>query len=84
MVVERESVESQARKKGEGGEVVMDTPERNKSNQIATPISKFEVFVTDLVLKFAALTDFVVSGSMGCGFSLVCAQLGSKIWEMGA
>lgn len=64
MVLERESVESQVRKKeggGGGGEVVMDTPERNKSNQIATPISKFEVFVTDLVLKFAVLADFAVS-----------------------
>ncbi|XP_019180463.1 PREDICTED: protein tesmin/TSO1-like CXC 2 [Ipomoea nil] len=44
VVLERESVESQGRKKegGGGGEGVMDTPERNKSNQIATPISKFE------------------------------------------
>nr|GME21159.1 protein tesmin/TSO1-like CXC 2 isoform X2 [Ipomoea batatas] len=50
VVVERESVESQARKKGEGGEGVMDTPERNKSNQIATPISKFEVMCFSVTL----------------------------------
>lgn len=41
--VERKSSESEVGGSEEGGPAVMDTPDRTKSNQIATPLSKIEV-----------------------------------------